>query len=166
MVLIGTIQINKAEFPTLFGIAMDYLPIQASSVPCERVFSSAKETDTLKRNRIHPVLMEALQTLKFSLKKDRFDFTGGWQTTLSDMKGTRNTSTTKDLLAHLLTGDRQATTDSLLHALSDSDDEDDNDNNDNDNDNDNNDNDNDNDSGDDGEFEDVFRGNNAEDDDE
>jgi hAT family C-terminal dimerisation region len=106
----------------LFEIALDYLPIQASSVPCERVFSSAKETDTLKRNRIHPVLMEALQTLKFSLKKERFNFTSGWQTPQSKMK---TTGTTKDLLAHLLTGDRQATTDALLHALSDSEDEDD-----------------------------------------
>src|SRR5260370_32077671 len=123
--LIGTIQINKVEFQTLFGIALDYLPIQASSVPCERVFSSAKETDTLKCNRIHPVLMEALQTLKFSLKKERFNFTGGWQTALSKMKGKGNAGTTKDLLVHLLTRDRQATTDALLHALSDSDDEDD-----------------------------------------
>jgi hypothetical protein len=101
--LIGTIQINKVEFPTLFGIALNYLPIQASSVPCERVFLSAKETDTLKRNRIHPVLMEALQTLKFLLKKERFNFTGGWQTAPSMMKR-GNAGTTKDLLAHLLTG--------------------------------------------------------------
>ena len=152
MVLIGTIQINKAEFPTLFSIAMDYLPIQASSVPCERVFSSAKETDTLKRNRIHPVLMEALQTLKFSLKKERFNFTSGWQTALSDMKRTGKTRTTKDLLAHLLSGDREATTDALLHALSDSDDEDDNNDDDDDD--------------DDGGLEDVFHDNNAECDDE
>jgi hypothetical protein len=124
--LIGTIQINKAEFPTLFRIALDYLPIQASSVPCERVFSSAKETDTLKRNRIHPVLMEALQTLKFSLKKERFNFTGGWQTAPSEMKRTGSAGTTKDLLAHLLTGDRQATTDALLHALSYTDNDNDN----------------------------------------
>jgi hypothetical protein len=122
--LIGTIQINRAEFPTLFRIALDYLPIQASSVPCERVFSSAKETDTLKRNRIHPVLMEALQTLKFSLKKEQFNFTSGWQTALSEMKRTRNAGTTKDLLATLLTGDHQATTDALLHILSDGDDDD------------------------------------------
>src|SRR5216684_8377747 len=128
MMLIGTIQINKAEFPTLFGITLDYLPIQASSVPCERVFSSTKETDTVKRNHIHPVLMEALQTLKFSLKKERCNFTGGWQMALSEMKGKGNAGTTKDLLAHLLTRDHQATTDALLHALSDSDDEDDNDN--------------------------------------
>jgi hypothetical protein len=153
MVLIGTIQTNKTEFPTLFRIALDYLPIQASSVPCERVFSSAKETDTAKRNRIHPVLMEALQTLKFSLKKERFDFTSGWQTAPSDMKGSGKTGTTKDLLAHLLTKDRQATTDDLLRALSDSDDEDDNNHDNNDND-------------DDGELEDVFRDDYAEDDDE
>src|SRR5713226_6344743 len=133
MMLIGTIQINKVEFPTLFGITLDYLPIQASSVPCERVFSSAKETDTLKCNHIHPVLMEALQTLKFSLKKEWFNFTGGWQTALSEMKGKGNAGTTKDLLAHLLTRDCQATTNALLHALSDSDDEDDNDDDDSDN---------------------------------
>src|SRR5229473_4365748 len=125
--LIGTIQINKVEFPTLFGITLDYLPIQASSVPCERVFSSTKETNTLKCNCIHPVLMEALQTLKFLLKKERFNFTSGWQMALSEMKGKGNTGTTKDLLAHLLTRDRQATTNALLHALSDSNDEDDND---------------------------------------
>src|SRR5712692_5417936 len=130
MMLIGTIQINKVEFPTLFGITLDYLPIQASSVPCERVFSSTKETDTLKCNHIHPVLMEALQTLKFLLKKKWFNFTGGWQMALSEMKGKGNAGTTKDLHVHLLTRDRQATTDALLHALSDSNDEDDNNNND------------------------------------
>jgi hypothetical protein len=102
--------------------------IQASSVPCERVFSSAKETDTLKRNRIHPLLMEVLQTLKFSLKKEQFNFTSGWQTAVGEMKGMGNAGSTKDLLAHLLTGDCQATTDTLLHVLSDSND----DNNDND----------------------------------
>jgi hypothetical protein len=53
---------------------MDYLPIQPSAVPCERVFSSSAETDTKKRNRISPALMEALQMVKFSLKKERLDF--------------------------------------------------------------------------------------------
>jgi hypothetical protein len=59
---------------------MDYLPIQATSVPCERIFSSAKETDTRKRNRMSPLLMEALQLLKFTLKKERLNFTEGWVT--------------------------------------------------------------------------------------
>ncbi|KAH9953834.1 hypothetical protein BC827DRAFT_1101962, partial [Russula dissimulans] len=64
---------------TLFAITMDYLLIQASSVPCEHVFSSVKETNTLKCNQINPMLMEVLQTLKFSLKKDRgsISFTDG-----------------------------------------------------------------------------------------
>ena len=61
---------HQHTFLTIFCIAMDYLPIQASAVPCERVFSSSTETDTKKRNRISPALMEALQVLKFSLKKD------------------------------------------------------------------------------------------------
>jgi hypothetical protein len=58
---------------------MDILPIQASAVPCERVFSSAKETMTLRRSRIGPDLMEALQMLKFSLRNDGrcLDFTIG-----------------------------------------------------------------------------------------
>lgn len=66
---------------------MDYLPIQATSVPCERVFSSAKETDTAKRNRISPVLMEAIQLLKFTLKKQRLNFMEGWAASEEDMKG-------------------------------------------------------------------------------
>lgn len=54
---------------------MDFLPIQASSVPCERVFSSSAETDTKKRNRIADDLMEALQILKYSMKKEKLNFT-------------------------------------------------------------------------------------------
>lgn len=50
---------------------MDILPIQATSVPCERVFSSAKETTTPRRNRITPSMMGSLQLLKFSYKKRR-----------------------------------------------------------------------------------------------
>jgi hypothetical protein len=34
---------SKCEsYPTIFTITMDYLPIQASSIPCERVFSSRR----------------------------------------------------------------------------------------------------------------------------
>ena len=55
------------RYPTLFRLAMDILPIQASAVPCERVFSSGKETMTARRNRISPMLMEALQILKFAI---------------------------------------------------------------------------------------------------
>ena len=68
-------------------IVTDILPVQATSVPCERVFSSAKDTDTTKRNRISPLLMEALQLLKFFLKKERPDFTAGWSTPETAISG-------------------------------------------------------------------------------
>lgn len=61
-------QENQLRYPTLFRAALDYLPIQGSAVPCERVFSSGKETMTMRRNRIGHDLMEALQMLKFSLR--------------------------------------------------------------------------------------------------
>ena len=71
-------QENQLRYPTLFRLAMDILPIQGSSVPCERVFSSAKETMTDRRNQISPELMEALQLLKFSLRQGHFlDFSVG-----------------------------------------------------------------------------------------
>lgn len=72
------VQENQTRFPTIFALAMDILPIQASAVPCERVFSSAKETMSARRNLMGPELMEALQMLKFSVVKGRgLDFTSG-----------------------------------------------------------------------------------------
>lgn len=73
-------------FPTVFAIALDYLPIQASAVPCEHMFSSSSETDTQKQNCLSPVLMEALQIIKFMLKKDRLNFTKGWAASQRDME--------------------------------------------------------------------------------
>lgn len=66
------------KYPTLFALSMDIMPIQGSAVPCERVFSSSKETMTPRRNQIKPPLMEGLQLIKFSLKQPRsMDFTAG-----------------------------------------------------------------------------------------
>lgn len=87
----------------LFAMSMDYLPIQASAVPCERIFSSSAETDTKRRNRIKPELMEALQMLKCALKKDRLDFTTGWTTAEQLMCDTPQASAAGgDLLSELL----------------------------------------------------------------
>ncbi|PPR07616.1 hypothetical protein CVT24_004169 [Panaeolus cyanescens] len=41
-------QERKYQYPLLFKLALNVLPIQASAVPSERVFSSSKETDTLR----------------------------------------------------------------------------------------------------------------------
>jgi hAT family C-terminal dimerisation region len=96
---------------------MDFLPIQVSSVPCERVFSSAAETDTKKRNRISPALMEALQMLKFLLKKKRLDFTAGWKTSevaMLGLEGTKTEEGSQPGLDSLLGGDIEAARDELL----------------------------------------------------
>ncbi|KIK80342.1 hypothetical protein PAXRUDRAFT_41970, partial [Paxillus rubicundulus Ve08.2h10] len=51
-------------YPTIFVLAVDILPIQDSAVPCEHVFSSGKETMSIRWNQIRHELMEALQMLK------------------------------------------------------------------------------------------------------
>lgn len=66
-------QVHAHEFPTLARIALDILPIQASSVPCERLFSAAKEIATDKRSRLGPERFEQLQMLKHAWKKDLID---------------------------------------------------------------------------------------------
>ena len=53
---------------------MDILPVQTSSVPCEHLFSSGKETCTTRRNRIQPGFMEALQALKLSSRAGLLNF--------------------------------------------------------------------------------------------
>jgi hypothetical protein len=63
-------QEHQNQYPRIFRLAMDIIPIQASSVPCERVFSSGKQTMSPRRSRISAQLMEALQILKFSIRKE------------------------------------------------------------------------------------------------
>ena len=85
-----------------FAITLDYLPIQASAVPCKCVFSSSGETDTKRRNQIHLLLMEVLQMLKFSLKQRQLDFMQGWMTMDYNMQ--EMVDNQPDLLAALSTG--------------------------------------------------------------
>jgi hypothetical protein len=66
-------QEHQHQYPRIFRLAMDIIPIQASSVACERVFSSGKQTMTPRRSRISALLMEALQILKFAIRKDTKD---------------------------------------------------------------------------------------------
>ena len=113
---------HQSVYQKLFPVSLNYLPIQASSVPCEHVFSSAGETDTKRRNRITAPLMEALQMLKFIYKKERLNFTAGWKTTMDNSDVDLNSD---HLLAELFTADPTDTTDKLLKIFcaADSDDE-------------------------------------------
>ncbi|KIJ91783.1 hypothetical protein K443DRAFT_114565 [Laccaria amethystina LaAM-08-1] len=62
----------------MYCIVLDVLPVQASSVLSERMFSSSKETDTLRRNNLSPEIMERLQILKFTFASEWMDFNNKW----------------------------------------------------------------------------------------
>lgn len=111
-------QLNETSFPTLFAMAMDYLPVQASAVPCERIFSSSAETDTKRRNRINPLLMEALQMVKFHLKQERLNFMEHWLTPQGLMV---EDDPEGDPLQQLLQGNFQDSFDLVVRASIDSD---------------------------------------------
>ena len=90
-------------YPRIFRLAMDIIPIQASSVPCERVFSSGKETMAPRRRRISANLMEALQILKYSIKKGRpLNFTQGmnWTDELIEFEFAARTAVVGDAEAY------------------------------------------------------------------
>ena len=53
-------------YPTLARIALDILPIPASSVPCEQLFSAAKEVADDQRSHLGSKKFEELQIMKFA----------------------------------------------------------------------------------------------------
>ncbi|XP_053200377.1 E3 SUMO-protein ligase ZBED1-like [Panonychus citri] len=55
---------NKSIYPQLHNLAMQYLCIQATSVPCERLFSKTGSIITDKRNRIKPKNVNILSFLE------------------------------------------------------------------------------------------------------
>jgi len=105
----------QLTWPTIFRGSLDYLPIQASAVPSECMFSSSAETDTKKRNWINPILMESLQMLKFALKKARLDFTGGWITPEHTMQ---ERIIDKDFLGALFADEREDVMDQIIRDFS------------------------------------------------
>ncbi|CAA7265254.1 unnamed protein product [Cyclocybe aegerita] len=107
-------EIHESSFPTLFAIALNYLPIQALAVPCEHVFSSSAETDTMQQNRMHATLMEALQMLKFLLKTKQLNFMEGLETPEIDMLVPADDET--DLLGQVAS-EWNSNIDTLLTAL-------------------------------------------------
>ncbi|KIK73803.1 hypothetical protein PAXRUDRAFT_177453, partial [Paxillus rubicundulus Ve08.2h10] len=113
-------EMNINVYPTLFAMAMDYLLVQGSAVPCERRFSSSAETDRKKRNRIKTVLMEALQMLKIFYKKSRLNFTTGLIIEEKDLEE----AGAEDLLAKLFLNNVEradASLDRILNALAEED---------------------------------------------
>ena len=69
------IQKHALEYPIMACIALDYLPSQASSVPCECLFSASKQTAVDHQAHLSSQKFEYLQVLKFVWYKDIPDFT-------------------------------------------------------------------------------------------
>ena len=81
---------------------MDLIPIQGTSVPCERVFSASKETARARRNRLGPKIMEATQILKFQARQE-LSFTEGLkeQDEVAELEGVEEAVPVEDLRAYL-----------------------------------------------------------------
>ena len=104
-------QLHEDTFPTLFRIALDVLPVQASAVPSERVFSASKETDTDRRSNIEAELMEMLQVLKYTFREDRLCFTQDW--VAPQPRTDSNSTSTQDELSAAEMGSDEAMFDHL-----------------------------------------------------
>jgi hypothetical protein len=72
------LQESERVYPLVYNVALDILPVQASAVPCERIFSSSKETCALRRSLLSAPMLEVLQVLKHLYKQDRLDFASHW----------------------------------------------------------------------------------------
>ena len=66
-----------------------------------------------------PLMMEALQMLKFHLKGERLDFTANWMTSEKQML---EDDLDEDLLAKLLQGNFQDSLDQVIQAVNDDED--------------------------------------------
>jgi len=75
IILLTLWKLNEKKYPLLFPVALDILPVQASTVPCKHIFSSSKQSREDHQNRATPKLFEALQFWKHALKKNHLDFT-------------------------------------------------------------------------------------------
>jgi hypothetical protein len=60
------LQDNTQLHPTLARIALDVLPCQSSSVPCEQLFSTSKQTADTRRASLGAKQFEELQIMKFA----------------------------------------------------------------------------------------------------
>ncbi|KAL0563829.1 hypothetical protein V5O48_018232, partial [Marasmius crinis-equi] len=76
-ILIGVVpalewwKVHEGDYAGVALMARDYLAIQGSATPVKRVWSSASDTDTKKRNRLSLEQLEALQFLKSMYRKSR-----------------------------------------------------------------------------------------------
>ncbi|KIK92809.1 hypothetical protein PAXRUDRAFT_829606 [Paxillus rubicundulus Ve08.2h10] len=78
-------QANTHVFPLLYHVTLDIFFVQASSAPCERVFSSGKDTDTARRNSLSPRMLAVFRVLKFLFRSERLSCSNQWCDTEQEM---------------------------------------------------------------------------------
>jgi hypothetical protein len=83
-------------YPNLARIALDILPIPASSVPCERLFSAAKEIADDRRSRLGSKKFEELQLMKFA-----------WRDTIPDL-APQNSNEVEEIVSPSIIGEYKA----------------------------------------------------------
>ncbi|KIL56661.1 hypothetical protein M378DRAFT_188536 [Amanita muscaria Koide BX008] len=67
-------QEHAKEYPILSRIALDILAVQASSVPCEHLFSASKQTADYRRSKLCSDKFEQLQIMKFAWRSNISDY--------------------------------------------------------------------------------------------
>ena len=70
-------------YPTLARIALDILPAQASSVPCEHVFSGSKQIATDRRSCLGAIVFEELVIMKSAWGPELYDMSA-WNAAQTD----------------------------------------------------------------------------------
>lgn len=89
-------QDNGHVYPTVRRVALDYLPCQASSVPCERLFSGGGEIATKRRSQLGAERFEELQVMKFAWRNNVDDW-AAWNS--ADVEEVNETREYSDLVA-------------------------------------------------------------------
>ncbi|KAJ6528712.1 hypothetical protein DFH09DRAFT_860767, partial [Mycena vulgaris] len=69
----------------LFRVAFDVLLVQASAVPCERVFSSSKETDALRCGNLSQLLWRCSKSSSLLTAGGRVNFADEWVATEEEL---------------------------------------------------------------------------------
>src|ERR1700678_1660945 len=83
LVFILAPQNNAQLYPTLARIALDILPSQASSVPCEHLFSGTKQVATDRRASLGSVVFEELTIMKSAWGSKVYD-TAAWNSSQAE----------------------------------------------------------------------------------
>jgi hypothetical protein len=96
-------------------VALDVIACQASSVPCERLFSASKQSADDRRVRLGASRFEELQLMKFAWRQDITDL-AAWNSGLveeigiySDMLAVDNFESDLDKIGPVLVDDNEYT---------------------------------------------------------